>query len=523
AIDLMDQIVVTGKTSSDFPVMNAAQPERGGQSDAFVSKLNSSGSSLFFSTYLGGSGSENIIGKHDISTDPMGNICVVGRTDSSDFPLQGALQEEIGGDDDAFVVKYSPNGTLIYSTFLGGSQDDEGRGVVADEEGHCIVVGTTRSPDFPTLAAFQQQFGGGVPIGDAFVSKIEPTGEAFVFSTYLGGQLGDVANDVALDELGQPVVVGNGASNFPVSNPLLAFEGIDNYVAKFSADGSELLYSTPIGGGDQDVVVATSGRGALVAGRISAGNAPILRALQPRSNGSTEVFLVHIAEGGTLYFAQFANGTGAVSDILLTGSSPVTGSTANIIFRDNNGETTHPNVSVVGGTVVEDGEEGLVVEVPPLGLARITSDGQGLLGAGSVNVDYDNPLGGTIRFTLTPFGTTGVGESEPVRGFITPVRRTAINTGVAIYNTEDRQIGLTMRLRNMAGEEVAGGLKTTALVAHGHLAQFIHEIFTNADLENFEGTLTVETNTLNALIAATALELGSQPGQFTTLPITPLP
>lgn len=525
AVDSQDQIIVVGATSSsDYPVVNAAQSQRRGGRDAVVTKLNSAGSALIFSTYLGGSGDENLIGKQDVATDPAGNIFVVGRTNSNDFPLLNAVQLQRLGGTEAYVTKYTPAGGLIFSTYLGGTDDDEARGVVADAAGDAYFVGHTRSTDFPTVDALQPTFGGGVGFGDAFVARIASAGSNLVFSTYLGGVGADTANDVALDSLGRIVVAGTGTANFPVHRSLRAFEGIDNVVVKLAADGSELIYSTPIGGGDQDVVVTVLETDVLVAGNISSGNYPVLNALQPRTMGGTEIFLTHLADGGTLYFAQFANGDGAVSDLLLTGSSAVTTATATVTFRGSDGATLSPNVTVVGGQAQPGpGGEGLVVEVPPLGLVRISTDGTGPLTAGSVTVDFDSPLGGTIRFTLTPFGTAGVGESRLVRGFISPVRRTAINTGVAIFNPQDRQIGLTMRLRNLAGEEIPGGLRSTALGPHEHLAQFINEIFPNANLENFEGTLTVETSSLNALIAATALELGSQPGQFTTLPVTPVP
>lgn len=140
------------------------------------------------------------------------------------------------------------------------------------------------------------------------------------------------------------------------------------------------------------------------------------------------------------------------------------------------------------------------------------------------NVSYDIPLGGVIRFGLNPFGITGVNQSELVRGFITPVRRTSISTGIAIQNTEDKPVGITLRLHGFDGEQIQGGLTSLTLPAFGHLARFIDELFTSADLENFEGTLTVEVGSaLSDLITATALELGTKPGEFTTLPVTPIP
>ena len=116
-----------------------------------------------------------------------------------------------------------------------------------------------------------------------------------------------------------------------------------------------------------------------------------------------------------------------------------------------------------------------------------------------------------------------MGDSKLVRGFISPVRRTTVNTGIAIYNSEDKQIGLRATLQNLAGEQIQGGLTSFAMQANEHLSKFIDELFPSADLTDFEGTITVEATTLNALIAATALELGGLPGQFTTLPVTPVP
>jgi len=347
-----------------------------------------------------------------------------------------------------------------------------------------------------------------------------------VFATYLGGHLGDTANDVALDSLGRIVVVGNGSSNFPVLDPILNFEGIDNYVTKLRGDGSGLVYSTPIGGADQDIAVATFGTNVYIAGNISSGNLPVLNALQPRKLGFTNSFLTQLADVSQIYFAQFGNGSGVVSDILLTNSSEASPSNATLNFRADDGTPLEVNVTVTdsqGGATTQNQVSELQVTVEPFGAVRILTDGVGDVVTGSVTVNHDGPLGGVIRFTLSDFGTAGVGSSELVRGFITPVRRTAINTGVAMFNPEDETAGIIMRLRDLAGVQIQGGLHSRALQPGEHLALFITELFKNADLTDFEGTLTVDVNSLNQLITATALELGTERGQFTTLPVTPIP
>ena len=192
AVDALDQVVLTGKTTSNPPVFpvtpGAFQENRPGGWDAFVSKLTSDGSGLVFSTYLGGEDDENLTGKQDIATDPAGNIYVTGRTRSTDFPVQNAIQGSFGGGtDDAYVTKFTPQGAVVYSTYLGGSEDDQGVGIDADAEGNTYVTGDTESMDFPTtLGSFQPEYGGGGVFGDAFVTKLNPAGGAFVFSTFLG-------------------------------------------------------------------------------------------------------------------------------------------------------------------------------------------------------------------------------------------------------------------------------------------------------------------------------------------------
>lgn len=531
AVDSAGQAVITGKTnSSEFPSKNPFQQDRAGGADAFVSKLTADGSDLVFSTFFGGSDDENLTGRQDIAVDGSDNIYVVGKTLSIDFPTLHPVQSQLMGGEDAFVAKFSSQGTLIHSTYLGGSQNDRGQGIAADDAGNAYVTGVTLSDDFPTAHAFQENYAGGLPIGDAFVAKIGPAGGSLVFSTYLGGTAGDTGGDIAVDSLGRAVIAGNASADFPVRDPFRNFDGIKDFVAKFSPDGSELVYSTPIGGADPDVAVATFGTTVYTVGNISTGTLPILDALQPRFQGGTDGFLTEVSDAGTLHFAHFGNGvaegTQIISEILLTNSSEASPSHAGLSILGDEGAPLPLNLTVTGdpGTAGEHSQTSeLDVTVAPLGAVRISTDGQGNVFTGSVTVTFDNPLGGVIRFNLNPAGTAGVGTSQLVRGFITPVRRSAINTGVAISNPGDASIGVTMRLRGTNGEQVQGGLHTLSLGPGEHLAKFIDELFQNAELEHFEGTLTVTTASLNGLLIATALELGPQAGQFTTLPVTPIP
>ena len=170
AVDSSGNAYVTGLTfSTDFPTQNAFQRRFGGATDVFVTKLNSSGS-LVYSTYLGGSRPDWGYG---IAVDSSGNAYVTGLTDSTDFPTtQNAFQRTFIGD--AFVTKLNPSGSLVYSTYLGGSGMDWGRGIAVDSSGNAYVTGWTDSPDFPTQNAFQRRYGGyGGGGEDVFVTKLK--------------------------------------------------------------------------------------------------------------------------------------------------------------------------------------------------------------------------------------------------------------------------------------------------------------------------------------------------------------
>src|SRR5262249_44824283 len=155
-------------------------------------------------TYLGGSGNDEGDG---IAVDANGNVYVIGSTNSTNFPTTpGAFQTTYGGSGDVFVTKLNPTGSaLVYSTYLGGSSDDEAIGITAVAVGNAYITGSTISTNFPvTSGAFQTTFGGGLT--DAFAAKLNPTGSALVYSSYLGGSSGDNANGIAVDSAGNAYV-----------------------------------------------------------------------------------------------------------------------------------------------------------------------------------------------------------------------------------------------------------------------------------------------------------------------------
>jgi hypothetical protein len=224
AVDSAGNAYVTGTTqSSDFPVVNPLQPTKSGGSDVFVSKVNFTGTELLYSTYLGGAQAD--VGQA-IQVDSTGKAYVAGYTFSWDFPIENPYQGSTAGSPDAFVTALNAAGSaLAFSTYLGGSGDDRGLGIALDSSGNVYVAGVTQSTDFPTtVGAFQSANRGG---RDAFVSKLNSAGSSLVYSTYLGGAGADQANAIAVNSSAEAFVTGfTQSSDFPTYSPVQAVLGI---------------------------------------------------------------------------------------------------------------------------------------------------------------------------------------------------------------------------------------------------------------------------------------------------------
>ena len=228
----------------------------------------------------------------------------------------------------------------------------------------------------------------------------------------------------------------------------------------------------------------------------------------------------------TLYFAQVGSGEGVQSDLVLPNPSASSSVSGRVDFLDENGDPLELGLAEGDSTFPSGGGAPLQLassvdfSVDPLDALTLSTDGLGDLVAGSAVVTSYGSLGGVVRFQIPGIGIAGVGTSQIMSSFIIPVRKLpgGLNTGVAIYNARSVPVTLDLTLRSQ-GEEVASAA-IQDFPGHGHLARFIDELFAGAALDGFEGTLVVETE--DGRIAATALELGSQAGQFTTLPVTPL-
>jgi hypothetical protein len=236
---------VTGTTTStNFPTQAALQPALAGGSDAFVTELSAGGTSLVYSTYLGGSDSDEGGG---IAVDSSGNAFVAGGTSSPNFPVVNAFQSTLKSSSNAFVAKINAGGaTLGFSTFLGGSGGDQAYAISVDSSANAYVTGQTRSADFPTLNAFMPALGG---VANSFIAKFATDG-TLGYSTYLGGNGLDAGYGIAADAAGDAFVTGSTTStNFLISgNAYQKFNagGGDAFIAEVSgAPGAGIQFTPP--------------------------------------------------------------------------------------------------------------------------------------------------------------------------------------------------------------------------------------------------------------------------------------
>jgi len=316
AVDSSGAAYLTGETSStDFPLMNPIQKTLLGGVDAFVTKLDATGSALVYSTYLGGNSTDQ---GNSITTDSGGNAYIAGETLSTNFPTKNPFQQKNAGAYDGFVTKINAKGTaLVYSTYLGGSSGDGAASIAIDSAGHAYITGSSISTDFPTTqGAFQTQNNGQ---GDAFVTVFDAAGSALVYSTFLGGNNRDYASGIAVDSSGNAYVAGDTEStDFPITKN--AYQGTyggqdDAFVTVFNSTGSGLTYSTYLGGGSYDdaVGIALDSSGNIyVVGETESGNFPVTKdAFQGSfAGGSDDSFFSELTLSGSLTYSTYFGGSG---------------------------------------------------------------------------------------------------------------------------------------------------------------------------------------------------------------------
>jgi uncharacterized protein (TIGR03437 family) len=289
AVDAAGNAYLGGVTGArDFPLANATQSNQPGLNIGYVAKLNPAGDKLLFSTYLGGERNDRV---DALAIDAQGSIYVTGYASSTTLPVVNAFQTKIGGSSDALVAKFAaPDYRVAYCSYLGGVGADEPYGIAVDTQGSAFVAGYTVSPNLATAGAYQTKLPGS---GDSFVAKVRPAGDSLAFLTYLGGSGDDRAQALAVDAGGNPVIAGSTTSkNFPVTGTAVQSQlkgNTDVFVTKLDANGTQVLYSTYLGGSqsagaaylEEARSVAVDPQGNLVvAGITNSSDFPSVRAVQ---------------------------------------------------------------------------------------------------------------------------------------------------------------------------------------------------------------------------------------------------
>jgi hypothetical protein len=379
AVDSSGNAYVTGQTAStNFPGTTAST--YGGGFDVFVTKVSADGSSLEYSTYVGGSGNDS---GNAIAVDASGDAYVAGGTASSNFPVtSSAFQKTAGGVSgglDAFVFELaSSGGSLTYSTYLGGSSVDYALGIAlaTDGSGDTFVVGLTGSTNFPgtTTSPIQHTL---ISTSDGFVTKLNASGSALLYSTYLGGSSGDYASSVAVDSSNNAYVTGATQNpSFPTTTGVFQATcgtaancngGIyDAFVSVVKADGSGFVYSTFLGGtgDDQGLGIAVdSASNAYVTGLTQSSDFPTKNPIQSKFGGVQDAFVTALNPAGSaLLYSTYLGGSeaDAAAGIAVDGNKNVyvTGQTASSDFP----LTSNATQPKLGG-----GNDAFIAEINPAG------------------------------------------------------------------------------------------------------------------------------------------------------------
>ena len=312
ALDAERNIYAVGTTySSDFPISEISfQKEFGGESDAFVVKLNPKGE-VIWSILLGGSEDED---GRDIIIDSNNTIHIIGRTASNNFPTtpNEALQAESAGGIDVFIASIDWEGNVLASSYFGGSGDDIGFSINANNDGQLLLGGTTDSPDLPIKNAIQKKLNGD---NDIFIATIQQNSPRIEFASYLGGSNSDQLYAIDIDPLGMPIMTGvTNSTNFPVTAGVFQQNlrgGTDIFVSKIDVKNPSLVFSTYLGGSKDDSprnLAVNSNGDTYIVGKTNSDDYPNKYAIGKRSGKSDAIITLLDKNGSELLYSTLYGG-----------------------------------------------------------------------------------------------------------------------------------------------------------------------------------------------------------------------
>jgi len=436
ALDSQGCVYITGQVaSSDFPrtsgFVQAGSPNQN-DSAVFVTKLDPSGTSILYSTLLGG-------GDYDagngVAVDAEGNAYIVGETKSDNFPVTSRAPQRSKGDDrDAFIAKLSPDGAaLAYSTFLGGDDVDLGNGIAVDDAGSAYVTGVTYSEDFPTTAgAYQRDYAAS---RDVFAAKLSADGSRLLYSTFIGGSGTDISNAVAIDTAGNAYLAG--LTDARRSNGIA-----DAYCVKLDPAGGKVIYAKLFGGlGIEEataVAVDAAGNAYLTGTTFSKDFPTTPGAFQSQSKSPEfqaglpigyDAFVVKLdPEGENLLYSSYLNGTWSSRGQAIA------------VDRDNNivvaGYTHSPDFPVTGGALppppAEDQFKGFLAQLNPAGNELLYAT---RFGGSSMDQAWDMALDPAGNVYVTGFG---VSQDFPTsEGVLQPDNRGAFDVFILKFSSAE--------------------------------------------------------------------------------------
>ncbi|HEV8304104.1 MAG TPA: SBBP repeat-containing protein [Gemmatimonadales bacterium] len=480
-----------------------------------VASALAAGSTLFFSTYLGGTGDED---GSAITVDGNGYIYVTGSTASIDFPATaGAFRTTFAGVKDVVVSKLDPSGAgLVYSTYLGGANEDAGAGIAVDAAGYTYIAGETYSNDFPTTAgAFRATAPGSLGTRFAgFVAKLDPAGSSLAYSTYLGGSTGsDDARAIALDGAGNAYVTGAAtSSDFPVTAGALraSLSGQeDGFVTELDPSGSALVYSTYLGGRSTehgtDIAVDAAGY-AYVTGRTSSSDFPVTAgAFQTTkaSNGTAHAaFVSKVNPGGSgLAYSTYLGGSGSDRGVSIAldaaGNAYVTGRATSTDF---------PLTAGAVQTALAGGRDAYVAELNPSGSGLVYST---YLGGAADDEGAD--IGVDAAGNVYVAGTTESTNFPVTAGAVQPAPAGLVEAFVAKLSPSTSTLAFSTYLGGTGDDETMGVAVDAAGYAH------VTGTTSSADFPTTAGAV---DPTSNGLADIFVVKIGDS-GQPATLALAP--
>jgi hypothetical protein len=484
AVDGAGNVLVVGQTGSASLIAtpNGFDQSLGGAGDAYVLKV-APGGSLLWGSYYGGQYTDGYEELRGAAVDAAGNVYLTGNTNSVDFPATtGAfdLTYSTGSPPpvtyDAFVTKLSSTGALVWSTYLGGSNNDIGRAIAVDSLQNVYVTGVTQSTEFPVTPGSLRTTTNG---SDMFVTKLNASGSILIWSTFLGGSIGgDTPEAIAVDSARNVVVVGeSGSGNFPMAgngyDP--TFNGFtDGFVAKVAAAGNSLVWSTYLGGNYFDgirAVALDASDNVYVAGDTLSANFPV-NGFDPTQNGNLDAFVARIqANGRKLTWATYLGGgaddTARAVAVNPAGEVFVAGRTSSFDFPVTAGS--------FGGSYHGGQTDGFV--------ARVSSSGSVLLWSSCVGGDGIDEVGGLVLDSAgNPIvaGTTAssnfplVGAFNSTRGGFSDafvLKAAAAGTSItfsSLYGGNNEDQGRTLGIDG-SGRLYLGGITQSSDLAPGSL------------------------------------------------------